>query len=127
MPDLDWEKKFHKIAKMCAGFSGREIAKLSISWQVRTSTGTHHYIRINTPYFTKFIYIHNNQKHYHYFIVTVHMLLYYNMQARAHGSQDGKLTEEMVDTCVKEMVQQHQQKQVWNDEEIKKRTSTINL
>ena len=34
MPDLDWDEKFHKIAEMCSGFSGREIAKLAISWQV---------------------------------------------------------------------------------------------
>lgn len=34
VPDLDWDKKFHKIAETCSGFSGREIAKLAISWQV---------------------------------------------------------------------------------------------
>jgi len=31
---LDWDEKFHKMAKQTEGFSGREIAKLAISWQV---------------------------------------------------------------------------------------------
>ena len=39
VPDLDWDKKFHKMAKETEGFSGREIAKLAISWQVCTLTG----------------------------------------------------------------------------------------
>lgn len=34
-------------------------------------------------------------------------------QARAYGSFDGKLTLMMVDECVKDMLQQHQQKQRW--------------
>jgi len=38
VPDLDWDKKFHKMAKETEGFSGREIAKLAISWQVCTIT-----------------------------------------------------------------------------------------
>ena len=32
--DVDWEDKLNSIAKMIEGFSGREIAKLLISWQV---------------------------------------------------------------------------------------------
>lgn len=32
--DLDWDKKFHQMAKLSSGFSGREIAKLAVSWQV---------------------------------------------------------------------------------------------
>ncbi|XP_065889955.1 ATPase family AAA domain-containing protein 3-like [Dysidea avara] len=70
VPDLNWDKKFHKMAKETEGFSGREIAKLAISWQ-----------------------------------------------ARAYGSLDGKLTEQMVNTCLEEMLQQHQQKQQWGHQD----------
>ena len=47
-------------------------------------------------------------------------------QARAYGSQEGRLTEEMVDACLDEMVEQHQQKQAWNHKETTKRTPTSN-
>ena len=50
--------------------------------------------------------------------------LYIYAQARVYGSKDGILTEEMVDTCVDEMLQQHQQKQTWNDQDTNKRTLT---
>ena len=44
------------------------------------------------------------------------IILYYisfPVQARAYGSSDGKLTLRMVDECVEDMLQQHQQKQYW--------------
>ena len=38
IPDgIDWEKKLHKMATDIIGFSGREVAKLAIAWQVSTS------------------------------------------------------------------------------------------
>ena len=33
--DLDWDQKFQSIAQKVEGFSGREVAKLTIAWQVR--------------------------------------------------------------------------------------------
>jgi len=50
-----------------------------------------------------------------------------SLQARAYGSQDGKLTEEMMDVCMDEMTQQHQQKQAWNDQKKKRTQSSNNL
>ena len=32
--DIDWEDMFKKLAEQVEGFSGREIAKLAIAWQV---------------------------------------------------------------------------------------------
>lgn len=66
IPDLNWDAKFKEIVSNTDGFSGREIAKLAISWQ-----------------------------------------------ARAYGSEDGKLTEPMIDSCVDEMIAQHKQKDIW--------------
>jgi len=48
----------------------------------------------------------------------------YPVQARAYGSLDGKLTEQMVDTCLEEMLQQHQQKQQWGDQDKRTLSST---
>ena len=33
-PGVDWEQKLNDISNAIEGFSGREIAKLVISWQV---------------------------------------------------------------------------------------------
>lgn len=33
--DVDWEKYFKTMADEVKGFSGREIAKLAIAWQVK--------------------------------------------------------------------------------------------
>ena len=33
--DVDWEKKLTDISEKVEGFSGREISKLVIAWQVR--------------------------------------------------------------------------------------------
>jgi ATPase family AAA domain-containing protein 3A/B len=68
--DIDWDKYFMGIASQVKGFSGREIAKLAISWQ-----------------------------------------------ASAYGSLEGKLTLEMIDKCVDEMKEQHQQKVKWQDDD----------
>ena len=35
------------------------------------------------------------------------------IQARAYGSADGKLTLKMIEECVEDMLQQHEQKQFW--------------
>ncbi len=35
---LNWERKLMEIAEITTGFSGREISKLLISWQVYTNT-----------------------------------------------------------------------------------------
>ena len=32
---MDWEAEITKVAKEITGFSGREISKLAIAWQVR--------------------------------------------------------------------------------------------
>ncbi|KAL5491670.1 hypothetical protein EMCRGX_G017002 [Ephydatia muelleri] len=37
-------------------------------------------------------------------------------QARAYGSQDGVLTEAMIDECVSNMMEQHKQKAVWHED-----------
>ena len=34
VPKLVWDLKFQEIAKETSGFSGREISKLAIAWQV---------------------------------------------------------------------------------------------
>lgn len=39
----------------------------------------------------------------------------YVIQAAAYGSIEGKLTEEMIDKCAKEMAEQHQQKTEWQN------------
>ena len=41
------------------------------------------------------------------------MMSFMFLQARAYGSVDGKLTMKMVEECVEDMLQQHQQKQFW--------------
>ncbi|CAI8021971.1 ATPase family AAA domain-containing protein 3 [Geodia barretti] len=33
-PDVDWEEKLTEISRRIEGFSGREISKLVIAWQV---------------------------------------------------------------------------------------------
>lgn len=38
------------------------------------------------------------------------------VQARAYGSQDGVLTEAMIDECVSNMMEQHKQKAVWHED-----------
>ena len=42
-----------------------------------------------------------------------HMTIPCVVQARAYGSQDGRLTEEMLSSCLEEMKAQHQQKEIW--------------
>ena len=37
-------------------------------------------------------------------------------QAAAYGSPEGKLTEELIDNCVEEMVSQHKLKASWLEE-----------
>jgi hypothetical protein len=32
--DVKWEKEIERITKQIDGFSGREIAKLAVAWQV---------------------------------------------------------------------------------------------
>ena len=32
--EVNWEEKFKKIAGQIEGFSGREISKLAVAWQV---------------------------------------------------------------------------------------------
>ena len=32
--DVDWESEIGEVAKEISGFSGREISKLAIAWQV---------------------------------------------------------------------------------------------
>ena len=36
VPKLEWDSKFQEIANETSGFSGREISKLAIAWQVCT-------------------------------------------------------------------------------------------
>ena len=59
--------------------------------------------------------IEGSGKMYHCITVNVSLLLIFflHVQARAYGSVDGKLTLNMVDECVEDMLQQHQQKQLW--------------
>ena len=33
--DIKWEQEIERISKQIDGFSGREIAKLAVAWQVR--------------------------------------------------------------------------------------------
>ena len=42
----------------------------------------------------------------------------FSIQAAAYGSVDGSLTEEMIDQCVNEMIEQHKQKTKWQDSDI---------
>ena len=37
-PGVDWEEKMKAIARQITGFSGREISKLAIAWQVSSYT-----------------------------------------------------------------------------------------
>ena len=43
-----------------------------------------------------------------------------HLQAAAYGSGDGKLTNEMIEECVQEMIEQHRQKSRWQDDESDK-------
>ena len=36
---MEWEQKFQRISEMIDGFSGREIAKLAVAWQVCCMAG----------------------------------------------------------------------------------------
>ena len=39
---MDWEEKFKRISEMIDGFSGREIAKLAVAWQVSSIIIVYH-------------------------------------------------------------------------------------
>ena len=39
--DVDWEKKLTDISEKIEGFSGREISKLAVAWQVRVYVPGH--------------------------------------------------------------------------------------
>jgi len=39
---VDWEQKFKRISEMIDGFSGREIAKLAVAWQVSSIIMVYH-------------------------------------------------------------------------------------
>lgn len=88
--EVNWEEKFKKIADQIEGFSGREISKLAVAWQVLFL------LHVHGP-------------------CLCHCTLPL-MQARAYGSQDGVLTEAMIDECVNNMMEQHKQKAVWQED-----------
>ncbi len=44
-----------------------------------------------------------------------HLCYFCLLQAAAYGSVEGHLTEDMMDSCVSEMISQHKQKVKWED------------
>ena len=123
---------------MIDGFSGREIAKLAVAWQVcwilivltqwqhssvcivldnsckrktRKFVSLLNCVSISSfPFgcfrFPCLFFLLRLIPSFSLFSLSLH-------KARAFGSVDGELTEEMMDNGVKEMVEQHQQKVFW--------------
>lgn len=92
LAQFDYGKKCSEIAKRTEGMSGREISKLGVAWQVCLSwfgEGKIILLQFYKPNTTWFL------------------------QAAAYSSEDGVLTEAMIDARVDGAVKQHLQKMDW--------------
>lgn len=96
LAQFDYGKKCSEIAARTEGMSGREISKLGVAWQVCP-------LLISLTLFSqfqRFLIVHNLS----------YLLL---LQAAAYSSEDGILTEAMIDARVDDAVKQHVQKMDW--------------
>lgn len=95
LAQFDYSKKCSEIAARTEGMSGREISKLGVAWQVCPLLIT------LLLQFQRFLIVRN---------LSYLLLL---LQAAAYSSEDGILTEAMIDARVDDAVKQHVQKMDW--------------
>lgn len=93
LAQFDYGKKCSEIAKRTEGMSGREISKLGVAWQVRSlQCGGSENLRL---------------------LPSRKSTTTSPLQAAAYSSEDGVLTEAMIDARVDDAVRQHLQKMDW--------------
>lgn len=110
LAQFDYGKKCSEIAKRAEGMSGREISKLGVAWQVRP------------PKFQISPFKICHRLPHCVFSCNASNL---SSQAAAYSSEDGILTEAMIDARVDDAVKQHRQKMDWlRTEEAQTKTLT---